>query len=129
MVWRQKKEEDLQFAVVFENLFKKPGGALYGIIRSTKEVSIEKHVNGDRILSDEMTERNGFHKNHVYPGYKYLAKLNLNRFDGDKESILALHEDNLNEGHLFAEVLASLMWQLFDKYRHQLEELNQRYPY
>jgi hypothetical protein len=77
-----------------------------------------------------MTIQKRFLPSSAWPGYQYLSKLNLNQFVGDKkENILALHKDNLDGGHPLAGVLVSLLWNLFDKYRLRLEDLNQRYPY
>ena len=125
LVWKARKK-NFQFGFLFENLAGR--SASYGIMRG-KDVPAELLDAADKVLLEDLTKHKSFSKSSWWPGYRYLSKLNLNQFDGDKkENILVLHKDNL-EGHRLAERVASLLWDLFDEYRVRVEDLNQRYPY
>lgn len=127
LVWRERAEGILLFSVLFECLAGKP--TYYGIMRG-KPIGAESLNEQDKILSGTLTKELNFSKSIWWAGYQNLSKVNLTHFNGvNKQNVLSLHKDNLNDDHPLARMTASVLWGLFLRCKIQLETLNEQYPY
>ena len=126
--WRHR---DWQFfAVMFECLTGTNYPAYYGIWRG-KEISAQARDVRDQALSTQLAAEDLVTDEGIgWVGLRYLHDLGLPEFRvTKKEDVLRLNEDNRAPDHPLAHKLASLLWDLFDKHRAALEDLNTKYPY
>lgn len=117
------------FGVGAESLNGEPYGACYYGIKRGKEVKRELWAADDTEISKELAKE-GFRSSKWWLGWKYISSIGIPEMDGEeKEELLDLNDDNSKEGHPLAERTASTIFDLFEKYRLQLETLNKSYPY
>jgi hypothetical protein len=110
------------FAVAFESLTGTSYPAYYGIWRGKK---IQARALAAQLRGAFVTDEDDW-----WVGWQYLHELGLPEFRiTKKEDVLKLSEDNSNPDHPLADQLASLLWDLFDRHRKELEDLNENHPY
>lgn len=131
---RTRRSYELQFGVGFAEITNKLDGdqAHYGIWRG-KDIQAPAREVRDQTLSDQLSAENlviDAADCDWWVGWRYLRDLDLLDFCVEKkEDVLRVNNDNHAPDHPLAHKLASLLWDLFAKYREALEDLNANYPY
>lgn len=117
------------FGVGAESLNGEPYGACYYGIRRGKKVAKVAWCEEDNAVSEALTQY-GFKSSLWWVGWKFVSKLGLPKMEGEeKEELLDIHDDNCDEKHPLAEIMANAILEIFDKHRSVLEKLNDKYPY
>ena len=117
------KRDQYQFAVLFDQWDHDKNPPYYGISRGSS-VSVKDLVDQDLSLSNALTE-SGYQRTETYfCGWRYADNMN-----NDHERLLKLNLDNQSLEFPLSHSVAELLWELFGKYRMQLEALNQDYRY
>src|SRR5262249_18655891 len=102
--------------------------AYYGILRGNP-IQAQARDRRDQDLSVQLGAANFVTSSREWVGWRYLHDLGLPDFCVTKgEDVLLLNEDNRNPNHPLAHRLASLLWDLFERHREALEDLNANSP-
>lgn len=123
IVWKNGKRGQDCFTCSFEQPY---GETLYGIRRGrnheaadSRDVALVAALKNDRFVP-----------NNWWPGWRYLHNEDQAFLPKrNKENTVALLRDNLSQTHTLAVKIAEVLWSLFLRYRHVLEDLNRSYPY